>query len=158
MADYDSSNPKHIAIARKSAKAADEARASFINNIMGMVDGRAYIHDLLVSCHVFTQPFSANALVTAFACGELNIGQRILADIMAYCPDDYIQMMREANARSTADDARRSRSDKDADGNNRGPEPYIHPAQDYGADDAAGTTETGNVTTEYDPTEDRDQT
>ena len=152
MADYDSSNPKHIAIARKSAKAADEARASFINNIMGMVDGRAYIHDLLVSCHVFTQPFSANALVTAFACGELNIGQRILADIMAYCPDDYIQMMREANARSTADDARRSRSDNDSNGNDRGPEPYIHPAFD---DATAGA---GSVTTDYDPTEDRDET
>ena len=151
MADYDSSNPKHIAIARKSAKAADEARAGFINHIMGMVDGRAYIHDLLVHCHVFTQPFSANALVTAFACGELNIGQRILADVMAYCPDDYIQMMREANARSTADDARRSRSDKDADGNNRGPEPYIHPAFDDITGAGQSGIETGSVTPDYDP-------
>jgi hypothetical protein len=129
MTNYDSSNPKHIKIAQQSAKAADEARRGFVAHIMERVDGRAYLYDLLVTCHVFAQPFSPDAHVTAFGCGELNVGQRLLADIMAYCPDHYVTMMREANARSTTDDVRRSWSEQDPGRNDRRPV-YRHPALD----------------------------
>jgi hypothetical protein len=140
MSDYDSTNPRHIAIQRREAKASDEARGTFINTIMGMVNGRAYVHDLLVRCHVFAQPFSADALLTAFACGELNVGQRVLADVMLHCPDNYITMMREANARDIAIANRLSRSDADANGHDRGPEPYTHPGADTG-DDSPSTAD-----------------
>ena len=126
MTDYNASNERHIAIQRRSAKALEESYESFVNHIMGMVDGRSYIHTLLTYCHVFDQPFVPDPSITAFGCGQLDVGQVMLRQIMRYCPDEYIRMMREANARSTADDARRSRSDKDADGGDIIPA-YVHP-------------------------------
>ena len=41
------------------------------------------------------QPFAVNALTTAFACGELNVGQQILDRIIAVSPEGYIEMMKE---------------------------------------------------------------
>jgi hypothetical protein len=152
MTDYDASNKKHIKIAEREARAMDDTRAGFISHIMGLVDGRTYIHDLLTACHIFRQPFSPNAQVTAFACGELNIGQRLLSDIMRFCPDDYIVMMREANARKSTSDARRGRSDKDAGGPDSGSIPiYVHPG--YRDDSAA---DPGSQAADYNPV-DRDE-
>ena len=129
MTDYDASNERHIAIQRRVAKALDESHDSVIHSLMGVADGRAYVYDLLVYCHVFDQPFSPNALLTAFGCGQLDVGQVILRRIHAICPDDYTLMMREANGRSATDDARRSRSDKDSNGGDIIPF-YVHPGDD----------------------------
>lgn len=127
MTAYDSTNPKHVAIQRRSSIEAQKSLDTFIAYTMGTVDGRRYLHNLLVRCHVFANPYTGDAGSTAFACGELNIGQQILADIMRICPDEYIQMMREANARDIADDSRRSRSDEDTNRDDPGPV-YVHPA------------------------------
>jgi hypothetical protein len=131
MTDYNAANERHIAIQRRSAKALEESYQGFINHIASMVDGRSYLHDLLTYCHVFDQPFATDPCATAFGCGQLDVGQVILRQLMRYCPDEYIKMMREANARSAADDARRSRSDKDADGGDIIPE-YFHPGSNSG--------------------------
>jgi hypothetical protein len=126
VTDYDASNERHIAIQRRSAKALDESYDNVVNSLMGVVDGRAYIFDLLTYCHVFAQPFSADPYNTAYGCGQLDVGQILLRQIMRICPDQYVQMTREADARSTTDDTRRSRSDKDASGRDIIPV-YIHP-------------------------------
>src|SRR5215469_1285169 len=137
MSDYDASNKRHIDIRNRSAKALDEAYDNVINSLMGVADGRAYIYDLLIYCHVFDQPFSsdlqgrADSLRTAFGCGQLDVGQVMLRQIMRICPDQYVQMTREANARSITDDSRRSRSDKDSNGRDIIPI-YVHPG--YGDD------------------------
>jgi len=138
VADYDASNERHIAIQRRVAKALDEAHDNVIYSIMGVADGRAYIYDLLVYCHVFGQPFSPDSYLTAFGCGQLDVGQVILRRIHALCPDEYVQMMREANVRSATDDVRRSRSDKDADRGDIIPA-YVHPGY---RDDSPATTNT----------------
>jgi hypothetical protein len=121
---------------------------------MGMVDGRRYFYGLLVRCHVFANPYTGRAGTTAFACGELNVGQQVLADIMRIAPDEYVQMMREANARDIADDTRRTRSDEDSDRDDPGPV-YIHPAFDHSA-----ITDRGETSDDYSPVdrdEDRDE-
>ena len=147
MTDYDSSNPRHIKLAQKSAKAIADSKSGFINHIMGLVDGRTFIHDLLASCGVFEQTvFTGDALTTAFNCGRHSIGQQLVDDIMRVCPDDFVKMKREANARNASDDARRSRSDADANGDDRGPGPYVHPAFDGQGNDRSSTTES-----EYNP-------
>jgi hypothetical protein len=139
MTDYDASNERHIAIQRRSAKALEGAHDAVINDFMGLASGRSYIYDLLIYCHVFDQPFSADPHHTAFGCGQLDVGQLILRQIMRICPDLYVQMTREANARSITDDARRSRSDKDSNGRDSEPAPYVHPSFDAGADSSAAT-------------------
>jgi len=141
VTDYDASNERHIAIQRRVAKALDEAHDNVVHSIMGVADGRAYIYDLLIYCHVFDQPFSPNPHLTAFGCGQLDVGQVIFRKIHKLCPDEYIQMMREANARDATDDARRSRSDKDA---NRGDiiPIYVHPGYRDDSPTAADSDET----------------
>ena len=140
MTEYDASNERHIAIQRRVAKALDEAHDTVIHSIMGVADGRAYVYDLLLYCHVFDQPFSPDPHLTAFGCGQLDVGQLIFRKIHAICPDEYIQMMREANARDATNDARRSRSDKDANGGDIIPI-YVHPGY---RDDSSPTTNPGD--------------
>ena len=49
-----------------------------------------------------------DALQSAFAEGERNIGIQLINDIMIACPDQYIQAQRESNDRSTTDERRSS--------------------------------------------------
>ena len=125
---YDAGNKRHVDLLSRHSKLEEEANRTVINSLMGMANGRAYIHDLLVYCNVFTQPFSADSHLTAFGCGQLDVGQVLFRAIMRWCPEQYTLMMREANARSSTTDARLSRSDKDANGRDSDePEPYVHP-------------------------------
>jgi hypothetical protein len=99
---------------------------------MSTIPGRAWVWGLLEACHVFATSHTANALNTAFAEGERNIGLRILNDVMAACPDQYVVMTREANGRRTASDTNRkpaTSADSDA-------EPTAEPSDD--GDETAG--------------------
>src|SRR6516225_2995791 len=105
---------------RKLAKQAERLEATsalFLRTSMATVEGRAYFLRWLERCHIFQNPYTGDALSTSYACGEMSIGQQILGDIMAYCPDQYILMMREREdgRRSTSND-RRSGSQSNGDG------------------------------------------
>lgn len=110
---YDASSRKDVRRAEKLAKQADRQRAEVVTGIMSVTNGRGWMYEFLANCHIYANPFTADPLRTAFACGEMNVGQKLLADIMLYCPDSYIIMIREHNERSYA--AERSRS-QDNDG------------------------------------------
>lgn len=107
---YDASNRRHVADAAKQAKAAEAERLNIVRGIMSLRAGRAYIHDELAACHVFATSFTTDALQMAFSEGERNRGLRLLNDVMAACPDEYIDMMREANERQLAADRRQQQS------------------------------------------------
>ncbi len=78
----------------------------FLRQMLALRQGRTYFWNLLASCGIGRNPFSADALTMAFAAGEMNVGQRILADIIRVAPERYIEMMGEQNERrSTSDDA-----------------------------------------------------
>ena len=98
----------------------------------------------LEACHIFATTFAPNANQTAFIEGARNIGLMLLNDIMKHCPDAYVLMMRERNARDSTSDARRERSDTDRGRNNRRPvgEPIL-------GDDTNAAN--GSVATEYEP-------
>ena len=67
---------------------------------MSTPQGREWFYDLLVACHIFSDPFTGDALWEAHNKGERNIGLRIYADIMSFSPDQFILMMREADVRT----------------------------------------------------------
>jgi len=99
---YDPTNRKHVKAAERSAKqAADEAR-QIVVTIMGLTQGRRWMHDRLKAASIFATTFNGNALQTAYNEGRRSVGLEILAEIMSSCPDQYVQMMREENARSSA--------------------------------------------------------
>lgn len=58
-------------------------------------EGRRFLWWLLQIGKVNMQPFTNNALTTAFACGELNVGQQVLARITQVHPAGYVQMQEE---------------------------------------------------------------
>ena len=105
---YNASNRKDIREAEKAARQAELARITYLQAAMSTQQGRAWFYDLLEFCHLFNDPFTGQALHEAYLKGERNVGLRIFADIVAHCPDSYLQMMREANAR-------RSERDTDTD-------------------------------------------
>lgn len=59
--------------------------------------GRKFLFYQLGLCKINQNPFTANALSMSFACGEMNIGQRILFDILSVAPDMWAMMQKEAN-------------------------------------------------------------
>ena len=103
---YDASNRKDIRRLEKESRQAEVTRLDYLRAAMSVAQGRAWFHDLLEACHLFADPFTGNALFEAYSKGERNVGLRIFADLIAHCPDDYVQMMKEANARRTLADTR----------------------------------------------------
>ena len=110
---YDSTNRRDVRAAEKQAKVADQQRKEIVNGIMSVAPGRSWMCDILESCHIFATSYSDVPVRMAFMEGQREVGIRLLTDIMAACPDRYIEMMRERNERNSTYDARRSRQDTD---------------------------------------------
>lgn len=75
----------------------DRAKEDFVRASLNTREGRIWFWDLLARCGVFRNPFTANALVTAHSCGEMNIGQELMADIVRLVPDYFATMLKENN-------------------------------------------------------------
>lgn len=70
---------------------------SQISRNLSTPEGRKFLYYLLSLGKIGQNPFTPNALAMSFACGELNVGQRILADILIVAPDAWALMQKEAN-------------------------------------------------------------
>ena len=103
---YDASNRKQIRVAEKAARRVELDRVEFVRAAMNTVQGRTWFFHLLSDCHVESQPPTFEPNRDYFMFGERNVGLRIKADILTHCPDQYIQMIKESNARDTLADAR----------------------------------------------------
>ena len=99
----------------------DFAIESAVSALTEHAQGRKFLWWLLQIGRVGDQPFSGNALGTAFNCGELNVGQRILDRIVSISPEGYILMMKEnADERRKRDDELGAATDLDRDSSGRG--------------------------------------
>lgn len=75
---------------------ADEAEiTSAINALLQAPNGRRFLWWLLAVGKIGNQPFSSDPNVTAFNCGELNVGNQIMARLQEANPDGYTSMMKE---------------------------------------------------------------
>lgn len=93
------------------------AITSAIEALLKHTHGRKLLWWLLEIGKVGGQPFTPNALATAFGCGELNVGQQILSRIISVSPEGYLTMMKEQA------DERRNRDDELAGGGSDPTEP-----------------------------------
>ncbi len=91
----DTSDPKQVNRAIKSAKARDTELQEALRSIMSSEPGRRWIHALLQKCGPFINPFRTDPLMMAFNCGEMNIGQQLLTELHACSTELYLQMMKE---------------------------------------------------------------
>ena len=63
--------------------------------VMSTKIGRRFIFRLLEVTGVFRNPYVGSREQTDFKCGEMNVGQRYLADIMRLCPELFHTMIKE---------------------------------------------------------------
>lgn len=63
--------------------------------LMAHKQGRRIAYRLLADTGVFRNPFNHSGSVTAFNCGQMNIGQQFLARLMEHAPDAYTTMCKE---------------------------------------------------------------
>jgi hypothetical protein len=97
---------KSIRRKEKESRLADRLRRDVVTSIMSTAPGRAWLWDMLSRCHIFHTTFNGDPLGTAFAEGQRSVGLALLSDIMAHCPDYYIQAMRESNERNILESTR----------------------------------------------------
>jgi hypothetical protein len=75
--------------------------AEGLRNLLSTPQGRAFMWWMLSTAGVFSNPYTSNALQTAFNCGNMNYGQILLARIMEEQPGQYL-LMTEENANRAA--------------------------------------------------------
>lgn len=107
---YDASNRKDIRRAEKEAQAAEIRALDYLKAAMSVPQGRAWFYELLEGCYCFNEPDTWDPYQNMYFKGMRNVGLRIFAQISANCPDDYILMMKEANARRIERDIRDNRA------------------------------------------------
>jgi hypothetical protein len=96
MAAHDDRQQTSLEKAQRRLMKAKQVRIDgFIARMMDDIEGREFAWWLLQEGKVQMQPFTSNALTTAFQCGELNVGQKILARITEVSPAFYVQMQQE---------------------------------------------------------------
>lgn len=136
---YDASDRKDIRKAEKSARIAENNRIAYTRRILSELEGREWMHALLLRCNVFTTPFVAQAHdITSFNCGMQNLGLQLFWDVVTHCPDQYVMMMREQAAKEGIENARGSRTDTAAAAAGAG--------TDTGRDDQGSEPGTGDDT------------
>lgn len=95
----DTSDPKSVNAARKRSARKRAEQLEVVKALMAVPNGRAWVYDLLSFCHLHEQPFIPGAPdSTAFRCGEMNVGNRFLADIQECSPQEYLTMLQEAKS------------------------------------------------------------
>jgi hypothetical protein len=134
------SNRKSIRAQEKAAALRDRERREIISQIMVSRAGRSWLWDRLSETSIFSSTHVAgDALASAFQEGRRSVGLSLLADLMAYCPDQFILAMREQNERHQQSDPNPAAASADAerrgsplpDGGDLGAEPdQAEPADD----------------------------
>lgn len=89
---------------RRWAREDDGAVEDAITALMEHRDGRKFILWLLRIGGVGLQPYTGNALQTAFNCGTLNVGNQVLEQVTRLSPEKYVLTMKEnADERASRD-------------------------------------------------------
>lgn len=110
---YDASNRKDIRRAEKEARQAEIRALDYLIGAMSIPQGRAWFYELLEQCYCFNEPETWDPYQNMYYKGVRNVGLRIFADISTHCPNDYITMVKEANARRIERDIRDARASAD---------------------------------------------
>lgn len=98
---YDSSDPAQVNKARKEAARRLRSHLEVVRTIMSTKQGRAWMYDKLSEAHIWTPSFApGDQFVTAYKEGERNAGLKLLGDIQAAAPDQYIAMVNESSEKS----------------------------------------------------------
>lgn len=101
---FNAGERRHVREAEKAAKLHVRDTETIITAIMSDYNGRRWFHEKFERCHIFHTAFSTDALQMAFNCGIQNEALQEFMQVVRLCPDEYLQMMREADERRIARD------------------------------------------------------
>ena len=97
---YDASDPQQVNEARKKAGRKRKSTLEFMEALMAVPEGRAWVYDKLAECHIYSPTFVPNdPYMSAFNEGMRQVGLGILADVMAAAEDRFLEMCKEAKNR-----------------------------------------------------------
>lgn len=100
-------------IAHRHTKETQQLEAEGLRKLAETYEGRMFLWWLLGAAGVFTNPFTQNALHTAFNCGNMNFGQQLLNRIVEEQPQLYVTMMNENANREAAFASKLEEDDED---------------------------------------------
>lgn len=114
---------------RKRSLANKLHRDAFVRAALQTKEGREYVYWLLEICRIGANPYTGNALNTAFACGELNVGQQVQAHIIEVSPEGFLSLLAEKEKerlndirdKSVASDAADNDDDSSGDSSSNAP-------------------------------------
>lgn len=86
---------KRIERQQKAIKAESDAVDTALKDLLASRSGRLFVWWLLDITNHGQQPFTTNALSTSFNCGVLNVGQQLLARLLAVDAAGYLRMLHE---------------------------------------------------------------
>ena len=98
-------NRNDIRETQKKVRLTEAARGEVVKAICSSAQGREFLWHKLSEASIFTTTYNDNSSRMSFLEGIRAGGLSLLNDILRWCPDQFIQMMREANERRTADNA-----------------------------------------------------
>lgn len=87
---------------------------NFVREAMKLSEGRTFFYYYLTLCGVGRNPFTQNALTTAFNSGELNVGQQLQAHIIEVAPAEFLKMLTEFQEKMNDNGTNTDASDADS--------------------------------------------
>ena len=103
---YDAGDEVQVKARKRKVKTNAMDRANDLLWIMGHPQGRRVMWELWADAGVGQMSFDAlNPYMTAFKEGSRNVGQKLLCEVQALCPDLYLRAMSEANEKKKEDEA-----------------------------------------------------
>jgi hypothetical protein len=104
MAQHDDIDTRNmVKTQRQSSFHKKQSRLAAVRQLLSVREGRELIWHLFQITGLHTTPFNLDSNVTAFKCGELNIGNQILALVIEANPEGYITLMKDqANDRTSS--------------------------------------------------------
>ena len=100
------SQRKDIRKYEKISAEREQARINFVVAAMSTSAGRAWFHDFLAKCQIFSANFANDPFSSGRIEGSRNIGLMLYADIVGNCPDYFVTMMKEATIQEQVYDGR----------------------------------------------------
>jgi hypothetical protein len=99
---YNAANRKDIRAAEKVSKHLSSMEREVVAGIMSVANGRQWVYSQLSRSGIFRTAFAPDALMMAYNEGLRSEGVLLFNDIITYCPNYFITMLEEENARNAA--------------------------------------------------------
>ena len=87
--------------ARKLQERYDSEIADFVRASMTTAQGRTFFYTVMENAGLFGDPFSGNALQTAYNCGMQRAAKDIQVLLLEHSPKQFLEMLREKKEEKT---------------------------------------------------------